>query len=121
MPNYLLVPLDPIIDIDTNPDCPISGFCVAYAIKYGYDTILGRNVDLSDIRKFAHRIEEVIGPLDSNNPDIEYGLFDGRAGGALLGGLGGAAIGTIVTGGSPAGALTGALIGGTAGYLLSND
>lgn len=127
--SYLLVPLD--IDIQeskqngsigasaTTPSCDVSGFCIAYSIKYAYDVLRGRSIDLSNIRQFASKIEQIYGPLDPANPDAVYGLFEGRAGGALLGGLGGAAVGTLVTGGRPEGALVGGLIGGLAGYTLS--
>ena len=124
-PDYLLVPVDPMILNEKTPGCKRSGFCVAYVIKYAYDLLNGVEPNYKNIRRFAGKIEKMYGKLDPNGADVEYGLFgsdgsgDNKLGGALLGGLGGAALGTVVTGGSPTGALTGGLLGGTAGYLLS--
>ena len=120
-PQYLLVPMDPMLQEEETPGCPMSGFCVAYVIKYSYDILKGVEPRYEDIRRFASKIENTYGKLDPHNADIEYGLFgdDNKLGGVLLGGLGGAVIGTVVTGGSPTGAIVGGLAGGTAGYLLS--
>jgi hypothetical protein len=120
-PQYLLVPMDPMSISDQTPGCQTSGFCVAYVIKYTYDILKGVEPRYENIRRFVSKIENTYGKLDPTNADVEYGLFgdDNKLGGTLLGGLGGAAIGTVVTGGSPTGAITGGLLGGTAGYLLS--
>ncbi len=120
-PQYLLVPMDPMFQGEETPGCTTSGFCVAYVIKYAYDTLKAVEPKYEDIRKFTSKIENTYGILDHRNADIEYGLFgdDNKLGGVLLGGLGGAAIGTVVTGGSPTGAIVGGIAGGTAGYFLS--
>lgn len=122
LPGYLIVPVDSNVDDEKTPGCAMSGFCVAYCIKYGYDVINGYEPDLSDIRRFASEIENLYYPLDPVNPDIEYGFFgnnDNTNENVLLGGLGGAAVGTLLTG-SVGGALAGGLVGGTAGYLFSD-
>lgn len=94
-----------------------SGYCMAYIIKFGYDYLLGKDFDPTDIRRFANKVESsyVLNP-DTQN-DIEYGN-DGTGQNVLIGGLGGAAIGGLLTGG-PAGLLLGGLAGGAIGYGLS--
>lgn len=122
LPNYLVVPVDSYVKDEKTPGCELSGFCVAYCIKYAYDVLNGYEPDLSDIRRFASEIENLYPGLDPENPDIEYGFFgndNNSSGNAVLGGLGGAAVGTLLTG-SVGGALVGGLVGGSAGYLLSN-
>ncbi len=103
-----------------NPICTSkgikNGFCVAYVTKFGYDYLNGKIYDPSNILKFSRIVEDLYGPLDNNYPDIEYGLFTGSGfnnRNALIGGLGGAAIGGLVTGSG-----TGVLIGGLGGGLL---
>jgi len=122
--DYVVVPVD--IDIERlaeNPNCAISGYCTAYAIKYAYDVILGRVPQFDNILSFAGEIEDMYGPLDQTNPDIAYGLFGGpngglsRGQGALLGGLGGAAVGSLA-GGGVGGTLLGGALGAGAGYAL---
>lgn len=111
---------EPVID-PGNPTCSSrgirNGFCVGYVTKYGYDYLNGRQFDPSDIRKFSAAIEQIYGPLDPMDPDIEYGFLTGGSGfsgrNALIGALGGAAIGGIV-----AGSGTGILIGGLGGGLI---
>lgn len=94
----------PSIDLEINPNCKKSGFCVAYSIKFVYDYLLDRKYDPSYIRRFAACIESKFGPLDTENPDVEYGPGDtllGAGAGALLGG-------TLL---GPVGLLGGGLLG----------
>lgn len=91
-------------------------YCNAYVIKYAYDFVNERPIDLPDkngISKFSALIEYNYGPLSPNEdggPDIEFG--NGLGTGILLGGLGGAALGGL------AGGASGAVIGGVAGAAL---
>ena len=96
------------------PGCEKSGFCVAYSIKFVYDYLMGREYNPDNIRSFAAEIISTYGPLDSTNPDIEYGW-----GGPIFGALGGGALGGLLGGGS--GALIGAGLGGLGGYLLTRN
>jgi len=108
----------PIYDVK-NSKCKHSGYCVAYIIKFAYDIINNKGVDLSDIRKFANLVETKFGPLPYAGRDIEYGIMgDTKGRNALIGGLGGALIGGAVTG-QASGALLGGAVGGLGGYLLS--
>lgn len=79
------------IILEHNPNCDISGYCVAYSIKFVYDYLLNRDFDPSEIRRFVSCIEDKYGALDPVYADIEYGPNDstliGAGGGALLGGL----------------------------------
>ena len=102
-----------------NPLCEAEGleggFCTAYIIKYAYDYLNDRKFDQSEILRFASLVESMYEPLPEKGKDIEYGPNDqGRN--ALLGGLGGAAIGSVVAG--PAGLLLGGLAGGAIGSTL---
>ena len=102
---------------EQNPNCSKSGYCVAFVIKFGYDYLLEHDYDPTDIRKFASKIESIY-TLDPNEPkDVEYGN-DNTGQNVLIGGLGGAAIGGLLTG-SPGGLLLGGLAGGALGYGLS--
>jgi len=126
--SYLNV--DKIYDIPSpvvnnyNPKCTSnqikSGFCVAYVIKYAYDYLNGREYDPSDILKFSSAVETIYGPL-VGAPDVEYGLIDGdqnlNKNNAMVGGLGGAAIGGLMMG-TPAGLLVGGLSGVGLGAIL---
>ena len=76
-----------VLDAGT-PGCDITGFCVAYSIKYVYDYLNNRPFNSSNIRKFASKIESIYPPLDPNNPDIEY-RGGGHGGGGHGGGHGG--------------------------------
>lgn len=106
-----------------NPICTaqgiMNGFCVAYVIKFAYDWLLQRHYDPSDILRFSKAVETLYGPLSDNKSDMEYGLFGNNGGGqlntkgALIGGLGGAAVGGLLMGSG-----TGMLIGGLGGGLL---
>lgn len=112
----------PPLPVKLHSRCIEGGFCVAYVVKYAYDYLTGRlesrPFDGSDIRKFAYKVEATYGPLDPSNPDVEYGFLDEPANrNALIGGLGGAAIGGLAAGGT--GALIGGLGGGLLGYGLS--
>ena len=129
--NFELVDINIPVADPGNPVCTsqgiMNGFCVAYVIKFAYNWLNQNQYDPSDILKFARIIEHLYGPLPENKADIEYGLFGGspagydnrsdRGGlnpqGALIGGLGGAAIGGLLTGSG-----TGVLIGGLGGGLL---
>lgn len=121
-PDYLIYPVDFDLTPEQNEDCPISGFCVAYCIKYAYDYLLNQPINLTEIRRFAKMVEDSFDPLDPNTPDVEYGPFDemskNQFTGVLIGGVGGAAIGGLAAG--PAGALVGAGLGGVAGYAIGS-
>ena len=108
------------INIETNPQCEKSGFCVAYNIKFLHDYLSDKEYDFTDIRRFATAVEKLYGPLDSNNPDIEYGWPEGTVTGGLVGFGSGALIGGLVGGpaGLVAGGLTGGLIGGGLGTFF---
>lgn len=81
--------ISPDINLEVNSNCTISGFCLAYTIKFIYDYLLGRSFDFQNIRKFAACIEDYFGPLDPNFAEPEYGPGDDFAFGALAGfGLG---------------------------------
>lgn len=112
--------LDEILD-EKNPKCEKSGFCVAYIILYAQAYLNGTTFNPLDIRRFAKRIEKVYGPIPLNESEIEYGLFTGdntnTGRNALIGGLGGAALGGLLTG-SGAGVLGGAALGGLGGLIL---
>jgi len=96
-----------------------SGFCVAYIIRYAYDYLTGQKYDPTNIRKFSTLLENKYKGLDPRYADIEYGLFgDDATSGILLGSLGGAAVGGLITQ-SPGGVLGGAALGGLLGYGLS--
>ncbi len=102
----------------TNPNCDASGFCTAYIIKYAYDYLNDQPVDFSMIKSFASRVEQEY-VLVGGEPDITFGWLDNpRTRNALIGGLGGLAVGSLLGGGF-GGALLGAGIGGLGGYALS--
>jgi hypothetical protein len=97
--------------------CSISGFCMAYVIKYAYDFLRGTVFDSTDIQRFAAKVESIYGPLPEEGKDVEYDWTNQQATNTLLGGLGGAVIGGAI--GGPTGALLGAGAGGLAGYALT--
>ena len=103
-----------------NEKCLKSGYCMAYVIKYGMDWLNSKPFDHSiNIRKFASAIEHHYGSLPETGKDIEYGFLDNPQGrNTLIGGLGGAAIGGLLTG-SGSVVLLGCLLGAGAGYVLS--
>jgi hypothetical protein len=91
-----------LIQADIHPEttmgCQKTGFCVAYAIKFVDDYLLGRSFNPNDIRRFASKIEDYFGLLDSNYKDEEYGTGD------ILGGIaGGMLAGALLTGANPYG------------------
>jgi len=103
---------------EVTPGCERSGFCMAYVIKYAYDTVLNQPFDGSEIRRFASCIESKLGPLTEGNADEEYGWLDEPQNRNLvIGGLGGAAIGGLV--GGPTGFLVGGAVGALGGYALT--
>jgi hypothetical protein len=118
-----------VVDVDVpvndigNPICTSNGtkngFCVAYVIKFAHDWLNQIQYKADDILRFAGAVEYLYGKLPEDKPDVEYGLFgspnDGRLNpqGALIGGLGGAAIVGLLTGSG-----TEMLIGGLGGGLL---
>ncbi len=103
-----------------NPSCDISGFCVAYVTKYAYDYVNNKKFDPAEILKFVSIIEDTYFLIDENK-DIEYGLFGGnndnknQGRNTLIGGMGGAVIGSALTGGSAGGLIMGGLAGGILG------
>lgn len=122
LPGFRIIDLPISIIPETNKACERSGFCVAYCIKYAYDFLLRKQINLSEIKRFANAVEQNFGPLDPALADVEYGPLDSmsqqQAGGLLLGGLGGAALGGLVAG--PVGFLAGGAIGGIGGYALGS-
>lgn len=102
-----------------NKDCDMSGFCSAYAIKFGMDYINKRPCDFGNVKSFAARIEKEY-PHLSGQIDRTFGFWDNpEIRNTILGGLGGAAVGTIAGGGLGGGTLVGGLLGGGAGYALT--
>ena len=118
------IELDEILD-EKNSDCLArgerTGFCTAYILLYAYSFINQEEFDPSDIRRFANMIEVNYGTLPREGAERDYGLFgnpnpdQGRN--MLIGGLGGAAIGGLLTG-SGAGLVLGGLGGAGVGALL---
>lgn len=104
---------------EVNNNCEKSGYCVAYAILYAYSFLTQTPFDPDHIRKFARHIEKRYGKI-SGPPEVEYGLFTGpnsnTGQNALLGGLTGGLIGTAVAG--PTGLLVGGLGGAAIGSLV---
>lgn len=89
-------------------------YCIAYILKFVIDLLANDRYDLSNINKFAAKVESLYShSLQETEPDIEYGFSPG---GALLGGGTGLLLGTAAAG--PVGGLalgtTGALLGGAA-------
>ena len=115
---------NPLKELEINKTCNEagfkSGFCVAYIIKYAYDYLTGQKYNPVNIRKLSTLLEEKYKGLDPRYTDIEYGLFGNDSGtsGVLLGSLGGAAVGGLLTQ-SPGGVIGGAALGGLLGYGLS--
>lgn len=108
----------------TNAKCDESGFCTAYTIKYLHDYIHNQPVDLTKIKSFASRVQREY-PTLTGAPDVSFGPFDFLSSGspnqgrnALIGGLGGAAVGGLL-GGGVGGALLGGGIGALGGALLT--
>jgi len=105
---------------EKNPNCDVSGFCVAYVIKFAYDYLNGRTYDPYEIRRFANIVEQTYGPLSAEGKDVEYGLFgndnpdQGRN--VAIGAIGGGLIGGALAG--PAGLLAGGIGGGLIGAAL---
>ena len=94
------------------------GFCTAYVIKYGYDYLNGRLFDPSHILKFSSAVEHKYGKLPETGKEVAYGLFSGGSGrNAIVGVLGGAALGGLLTG-SPGGILIGGIGGGLIGSMI---
>jgi len=119
--DFDLIDIDyPVSDIK-NPVCVANGiqggFCVGYVIKFGYDYLNGRQFDPSDILRFVRAAETIYGPLPEIGKDIEYGFLDGKGRNVLIGALGGALLGGVITR-SPGGALVGGLGGGLLGGIL---
>ncbi len=121
--NFKLYNINVDFDPEFNEDCDISGYCVAYIIKYAYDFLLDRSFDPYDIRRFANKIEsEYEDLLDINEePDVEYGIFDDPRirNAAIAGGISALAGGLL--GGSLASAAVSGLAGGGITYLLSRN
>lgn len=89
------------------------GYCVAYVLKKAYFDKLGKQApqdSLEDIRRFSRMVEFVHGGLPGT-PDIEFGT-DGQN--TAIGGLAGAGLGYALLG--PAGAL----LGGAGGAYLGS-
>lgn len=103
----------------TSQGCDISGFCNAYVIKYAYDYLNKRTIDLTMIKSFASRIEEEY-VLAEGEPDITYGWLDDPRNKALLIGAGLGAGTGLLLGGGAAGLLGGAALGGIGGYTLGS-
>lgn len=102
-----------------NSNCDMSGFCSAYAIKFGMDYINKQPCDFSNVKSFAARIEKEY-PHLPGSVDRTFGFWDNpEIRNTILGGLGGAAVGTIAGGGLGGGTLVGGLLGGGAGYALT--
>lgn len=115
--NFQLYIIDDVVQQVYNPACNISGYCLAFVIKYAYDYLNKRSFDGSEIMSFANVVEQMYGPLPVEGKDVEYGLFgndnpdQGRN--MLIGSVGGATLGGLAFGpaGLFVGAGTGALIG----------
>ena len=118
--NFQLYIIDDMVPQVYNPRCDVSGYCLAFVIKYAYDYLNRRPFDGSEIMRFANVVEQTYGPLPVEGKDVEYGLFgndnpdQGRN--ATVGLLGGALIGGAIAG--PGGALLGAAGGGLIGASL---
>jgi hypothetical protein len=115
--NFQLYIIDDMVPQVYNPRCDVSGYCLAFVIKYAYDYLNRRPFDGSEIMRFSNLVEQMYGPLPVEGKDVEYGLFgndnpnQGRN--MVIGSVGGLALGGLLAG--PGGALlglgTGALIG----------
>jgi len=55
--------------------CSISGYCVAYCIKYAYDFLKHNKYSFINIRKFASKIESMYGKLLPDGEPPEYGWY----------------------------------------------
>lgn len=96
--------------------CLVSGYCVAYIIKYAADLFLNERergeggVDVSDIKRFAQWVKEHYqDQLPDSPPEEEYGRRGyGRGYGGFGRGYGG--FGAGLAGGLAMGALTGAAL-----------
>jgi len=113
------IDLDEILD-EKNPKCKNSGFCAAYVILYAYSYLNGIPFNPYDIRRFATKVEKTYGSIPYNEVEVEYGIFTGSdtntGRNALIGGLGGLAVGGLIGGGK--GAVIGGLAGGLGGALI---
>ena len=112
--------IDARAHLKRNPVCEGGGLCMAYVIKFAYDYINDRQFDQSNILRFVSMIEQLYGPLPEMGKDIEYGLFGNpnpnQGQNALLGGIGGMAVGGIL--GGPVGMVAGGVTGGLLGSAL---
>lgn len=75
LPDYMLVPLNQIPKEMMDPSCHISGFGLAYIVKYLYDVLRGREPYYEELRRFVARIEQEYESLDSDDSGIEHGIF----------------------------------------------
>jgi hypothetical protein len=101
---------------EKQPGCVESGYCNAYNILYAQAFLEGTDFNPNQIRRFVSMLENQYEDQLTGEPEVEYGPYDnqvqntviggavgGLAGGLLLGppglllgGLGGAAIGSTV-------------------------
>jgi len=118
--NFQLYIIDDMVPQVYNPRCDVSGYCLAFVIKYAYDYLNRRPFDGSEIMKFSNLVEQMYGPLPVEGKDVEYGLFgndnpdQGRN--VAVGVIGGSALGLAL--GGPTGLLVGGIGGGLIGSTL---
>lgn len=118
--DFTMYHIDNPVSEEKTPNCDMSGFCVAYVIKFAYDYLNRRTYEPYEIRRFASMIEQTYGPLPEEGKDVEYGLFgnnnpdQGRN--MAIGAIGGSLLGGALAG--PTGLLVGAGAGGLLGAAL---